>query len=96
MATYSIKRRNFIPLVNGLTRPLRARGRVCLAHFNHICNSLKEGHMPLSHSASAILFGAWLVIGVPMSASANVITDWDEKAVAVVMPGGPVGVSQQV
>jgi PAP2 superfamily len=96
MATYSIKRRNFIPLVNGLTRPPRARGRVCLAHFNHICNSLKEGHMPLSHSASAILFGAWLVIGVPMSASANVITDWDEKAVAVVMPGGPVGVSQQV
>jgi hypothetical protein len=31
-----------------------------------------------------------------MSASANVITDWDEKAVAVVMPGGTVGVSQQV
>ena len=31
-----------------------------------------------------------------MSASANVITDWDEKAVAVVMPAGPVGVSQQV
>jgi hypothetical protein len=52
--------------------------------------------MPLSHSASAILFGAWLAIGVPMSASANVITDWDEKAVAVVMPAGPVGVSQQV
>ena len=52
--------------------------------------------MPLSHSASAIIFGAWLAIGVPVSASANVITDWDEKAVAVVMPGGPVGVSQQV
>jgi hypothetical protein len=52
--------------------------------------------MPLSHSASAIIFGAWLAIGIPMSASANVITDWDEKAVAVVMPGGPVAVSQQV
>ena len=48
--------------------------------------------MPLSNSASAIMFGAWLAIGVPVSASANVITDWDEKAVAVVMPGTPVGV----
>ena len=52
--------------------------------------------MPLSHSASATIFGVWLVVGVPMSASANVITDWDEKAVAVVMPTGAVGVSQQV
>jgi hypothetical protein len=46
--------------------------------------------MPLSHSSSAILFGAWLAIGVPVSAGANVITDWDEKAVAVVMPPGPI------
>ena len=52
--------------------------------------------MPISYAASAIIFGAWLAIGVPVSASANVITDWDEKAVAVVMPAGPVGVSQQV
>src|ERR1700687_3643299 len=52
--------------------------------------------MPISHSASAIIIGAWLAIGVPMSASANVITDWDEKSVAVVMPAGPVAVSQQV
>ena len=52
--------------------------------------------MPLSHSTSAIIFGVWLTLGVPVSASANVITDWDEKAVAVVMPAGPVGVSQQV
>ena len=36
------------------------------------------------------------VVSVPVSASANVITDWDEKAVAVVMPMGSVGVSQQV
>jgi hypothetical protein len=27
---------------------------------------------------------------------ANVITDWDEKAVAVVSPMGPTGVTQQV
>ena len=45
--------------------------------------------MPLSHSTSAIIFGVWLTLGVPVSASANVITDWDEKAVAVVMPAGP-------
>jgi hypothetical protein len=62
---------------------------------SYICK-LKEAHMRLSHSASAITIGAWLAIGVPMSASANVITDWDEKAVAVVMPAGAAGVSQQV
>src|SRR5689334_1153077 len=55
-----------------------------------------EEHMPLSHSTSTILIGAWLAIGVPVSASANVITDWDEKAVAVVMPAGAVAGSQQV
>jgi len=52
--------------------------------------------MPLSHSTSTILIGAWLAIGVPVSASANVITDWDEKAVAVVMPPGAIAGSQQV
>jgi hypothetical protein len=64
--------------------------------FGSICIWLKEGRMPISHSASAIILGVWLAIGVPVSASANVITDWDEKAVAVVMPAGAVGVSQQV
>jgi hypothetical protein len=44
---------------------------------------------------------AWLLLAACLvspltTASANVITDWDEKAVAVVMPAGPVGVSQQV
>jgi hypothetical protein len=34
--------------------------------------------------------------GVAQSAFANVITDWDEKAVAVVMPAGPAGITQQV
>src|SRR3984893_13290844 len=52
--------------------------------------------MSMNHSASAIIIGASLAIGVSQPASANVITDWDEKAVAVVMPAGPVGVSQQV
>jgi hypothetical protein len=34
--------------------------------------------------------------GAAQSAFANVITEWDEKAVAVVMPRGPAGVTQQV
>lgn len=50
--------------------------------------------MSPSHSTLAGVFGAWLAIAVHASASANVITDWDEKAVAVVMPAGTVGVSQ--
>ena len=50
----------------------------------------------MNRSALAIVIGAWLVVGAAMSASANVITDWDEKAVAVVLPPGPVAVSQQV
>jgi hypothetical protein len=34
--------------------------------------------------------------GAAQSAFANVITEWDEKAVAAVMPRGPAGVTQQV
>src|SRR5260370_3216595 len=80
----------------------RARSSLGLRYFGYICNRLKDGHMPASHgytmkhSASAIIIGAWLAVGAPMSASANVITDWDEKAVAIVLPPGPVAVSQQV
>ena len=43
----------------------------------------------MSHSASAIIIGVWFAVGAPMSASANVVTDWDEKAVAVVTPMSP-------
>jgi hypothetical protein len=50
----------------------------------------------MSRSASAAIIGAWLAVGAPVSASANVITDWDEKAVAVVFPTGPAGVATQV
>jgi hypothetical protein len=67
-----------------------------LRHFGYIFHRLKEGHMRMTHSVSTFVIGAWLAFGVPMSASANVITDWDEKAVAVVMPAGAVVVSQQV
>jgi hypothetical protein len=41
------------------------------------------------------MIGAWVAVSAPVSALANVITDWDEKAVAIVLPG-PVGVSQSV
>src|SRR5215813_7394048 len=41
------------------------------------------------------LFAVAMMVAAP-SALANVITDWDEKAVAVVLPAGPIGVAQQV
>jgi hypothetical protein len=50
----------------------------------------------MSHCASGVIFAAWLAVGATTSARANVITDWDEKAIAVVFPTGPVSVSQQV
>jgi hypothetical protein len=40
----------------------------------------------MSHSASAIMIGVWLAFGVPVSATASVITDWDDKAVVAVTP----------
>ncbi|WP_407158723.1 vanadium-dependent haloperoxidase [Bradyrhizobium sp. STM 3557] len=44
-----------------------------------------------SHSVSAIIIGAALAVGVPLSAAANVITDWDDKAVAVIAPMASLG-----
>ena len=40
----------------------------------------------MSRSIPAALIGASLAVAIPASARANVITDWDEKAVAVVSP----------
>jgi hypothetical protein len=40
----------------------------------------------MSHAPSAVIIGAWLAVGAPMSASANVITDWDERAITAVAP----------
>jgi hypothetical protein len=45
----------------------------------------------MSHSASAIMVGAWLAFGIPVSATANVITDWDDKATVAVMPMAALG-----
>jgi hypothetical protein len=36
----------------------------------------------MSHSVPAAILGAWIAVGAHAPASANVITDWDEKAVA--------------
>src|SRR5262245_32290910 len=72
-------------------------GRARSRGFGDICNRLKEGNMPASpshtmtHSASAIIIGAWLAFAAPMSASANVITDWDDKATVVVAPMAALG-----
>jgi hypothetical protein len=43
----------------------------------------------VSCSVSAAILGAWIAVGTPAPAAANVITDWDKKAVAVVTPTVP-------
>jgi PAP2 superfamily len=50
----------------------------------------------ISRSVPAAMIASWIAVAVPASASANVITDWDEKAVAVVSPVVPAGVTLQV
>jgi PAP2 superfamily len=45
----------------------------------------------LSRSVSIASLGAWMALGVVASASANVITDWDEKALVVVAPLASLG-----
>jgi len=40
----------------------------------------------MRRSVSAALFGASLAIGAPVPACANVITDWDDKALVLVTP----------
>src|SRR5437899_2206126 len=73
------------------------RARVSSRGCGSIGNRFKEGNMPASpanttsHSASTIIIGAWLAFAVPTSAAANVITDWDDKAVVVVTPMAALG-----
>ena len=50
----------------------------------------------MSRSVPAAMIASWIAVGLPAPACANVITDWDEKAVAVVSPIVPVGVTQSV
>jgi hypothetical protein len=45
----------------------------------------------LSRSVPAAVIGAWVAVGAPAAARANVITDWDEKAVIVVTPMASLG-----
>lgn len=40
----------------------------------------------MTRAAWAATIGAWLAVGAPAPACANVITDWDEKAIAAVAP----------
>jgi hypothetical protein len=57
---------------------------------------MEENMRASSRSIPAALIGASLAVAIPASARANVITDWDEKAVAVVSPIVPAGVTQSV
>jgi hypothetical protein len=43
----------------------------------------------MSGSVPAALVGGWIVVGAHAPAFANVITDWDEKTVAIVTPMAP-------
>ena len=45
----------------------------------------------MSRSIPAALIGASLAVAIPASARANVITDWDEKAIAAVTPMASLG-----
>ena len=45
----------------------------------------------LQHSLPAAIAGGLLAVGIATTARANVITDWDEKAVAVVTPMSSLG-----
>jgi hypothetical protein len=40
----------------------------------------------MTRSIPVAMIGAWVAVSAPASALANVITDWDEKAVAIVSP----------
>jgi hypothetical protein len=45
----------------------------------------------LSRSVATVVLGAWVAVGAPASARANVITDWDEKGIAAVAPIASLG-----
>src|SRR5499427_9884572 len=48
----------------------------------------------MCRSMLSVIVGAWIALGVAASAFANVITDWDEKALVAVTPmAGLVGTS---
>jgi hypothetical protein len=45
----------------------------------------------MSRCVSVATMGAWFAVGSPASVLANVITDWDDKAIAVVTPMASLG-----
>jgi hypothetical protein len=62
-----------------------------IAHVRGSCHKLMEGSMfasayTLNRPVWAATIGAWLVASAAAPACANVITDWDEKAIAAVAP----------
>jgi hypothetical protein len=42
----------------------------------------------MSHCASGVIFTAWLAVGAPTSANADVITDWNKITVDATKTGG--------
>src|SRR4030088_492794 len=50
----------------------------------------------MSRSIPAALIGASLAVAVPASARADVITDWDQKAIEIVAPHMPSPQAQRI
>src|SRR5713101_5233732 len=75
------------PKVSAMLKFVVAR-RLARAHRR--CQRFIEENMrasiacTMTRSVSAAVIGAWIAIGTPALAFANVITDWDEKAIAAV------------
>src|ERR1700730_15213632 len=62
------------------------------------CQRFMEGNMraSMSRSIPAALIGASLAVAVPASARADVITDWDQKAIEIVAPHMPSPQAQRI
>ena len=45
----------------------------------------------MSRSVPAAMISSWIAVGLPAPACANVITEWDDKALVLVTPMTAVG-----
>src|SRR2546430_7888385 len=66
--------------------PVRSHRLVRARGVSEILEDNMRASLPytMRRSVSAALFGASLAIGAPVPACANVITDWDDKALVLV------------